>query len=215
MVGGRMVGFVGSILLIESLLLGLRIVYGIEACGDRDGKFYEIWKNRSLYVSSAILAVATAVIYFGFHCPISAIRVTDMVLTFVILALVDHKCQIVPDRILACFLFSQLLLGLVSMYWRELLYTMATGIGFAVILVLLVTFSKRKMGWGDVKLLAITAMVAGWGYALQLLALAMIPAFFYSVWLLLFRKYSMKMEFAFVPFLALGMIGQIAYMLVR
>lgn len=141
------------------------------------------------------------------------IRFLILAMTYLILAVVDGKKRIVPDRILLCYLFSQILLAAASADIFSMVQMAAEGGVFLGIFVVLYFISRGRIGLGDVKLLGVTAMTAGWSYTVQILVYGLMLSFFYSVWLLLFRRLSGKTEIPFVPFLAAGMAVQMALLL--
>ena len=110
-----------------------------------------------------------------------------------------------PDRILFLLLTGQLLMA-----GTEGLTVLTAGLLGGLILgavvLLVAATSDEKMGMGDGKLLAVTAITAGGSYTLCILCIAMGLFLIYGIWRILFRHSSMKAEMPFVPFLFLGTV---------
>lgn len=191
-------------LLALAMLDGMKTEYGIRLNNERDVPFTKIWRGRGIY----LWAVVWLVIFSGVRIltggNIRLIRMMDLAITYVILAFLDLKWRIVPDWILVCYLAGQLLFGAFSTGISELLRICFTGGIFGAALWAFSHFSGEKMGQGDVKLLCATAMTAGWAYAFQVFALGLVLSFLFSIYLILFRRKSVKTEIPFVPFLAAG-----------
>lgn len=134
------------------------------------------------------------------------IRLTDLLLTYGILAVVDLRWKIVPDSILLSYFAGQLILGARFMTPEGLLYQIVTGGIFLLLALFLAWFSKGRMGMGDARLLGVTAMTAGWRFVFQTLIAAVFLSFLYSLWQIVIHKKSMQTEFPFVPFLAAAMV---------
>ena len=133
------------------------------------------------------------------------LRYADLLYTYLLLAAVDLKARIVPDRILFLFFTGQLLMA-----GAEGLTVLTAGLLgnliFGVVVLLAAATSSEKMGMGDGKLLAVTAIAAGWSYTLCILCIAMGLFLICGIWRILFCHSSMKAEMPFVPFLFLGTV---------
>lgn len=128
------------------------------------------------------------------------------------LAVIDHKKSIVPNRLLAVMMVIRAVLLVIEIaaypvYWKEKIISAAGGMLAGLILFLLAYFLSRKsIGLGDVKLVA----VLGWYLGLSLiwwdLVAGLLLAGIYSVVQLARKKLSMKDSIPLVPFLAAGTI---------
>ncbi|MDO5407849.1 MAG: A24 family peptidase [Eubacteriales bacterium] len=201
-----------AVLAAVSVLGGMRLVACLlEWRGERQG-LSAIWKQRELYGAAGLWLLCAGVVY-GLTGKLAVVRLADLAVTYLMLAIVDGRKRVVPDEVLLCFLAAQLLLGAALQAPTELLSVLLKGVVFAVLMLLVAHFSGERMGMGDAKLLGVTAMTAGWGYVVQILVLAAFPSFFYSIWLLLFRKARWKEEVPFVPFLAVGVFASMVLLL--
>lgn len=207
----------GAALAAAAFLGGMETVFSIWAFEGKKEAFNQVWNSRLLCGSAAVWLILLAGAWYGAAAAgggisrllpqpgyLTSARIMALFLTYILLAAVDGRRRIVPDRILACYLAGQLLMAAAGMDdgWIRCLIE---GTVFALFLAAVSWFLKGRFGMGDAKLLGATAMTAGWTYSLQVLFTAMALAFFAGVWLLLFRKMSAKTEMPFVPFLAAGM----------
>lgn len=192
-----------------AILSGMEAAYGAETWQGKFQPFHHVWKNCFLYPAAVLSLLGYMIIAFFVENPVMAVRFLNLLFTYLILALVDGKLKVVPNRILFCFFGGQMLLGIAETHIFNLLSCLITGAVFALVLLAFAWLSRGRLGMGDAKLLGATAMTAGWLYTFQLICWSFIPAFIYSIWLLLFRKVSMKTEFPFVPFLFAGLIIQV------
>ncbi len=150
-------------------------------------------------------------IWIGSGRSVAAVQIADLLCTYMLLALVDGRCRVVPGMILLCYLSGQMLLGALYRTAEELFSIYVPGILFAAVTCILAQLSKGKVGMGDAKLLGVTAITAGWAYTVQILLFAMALSFIYSIGLLLFAKKSMQDAFPFVPFLAAGIAVHLVF----
>ncbi len=193
-----------------SVLCGIKSACALrEWRGEKSSLSHGFIEKRT-YVLTAVWAVFYLILRVGFTMPIVPVRSVDLLCTYIMLAEVDRKQRIVPNSILLCYFSGQMLLGAMSMAPEELMRVVFTGVLFSAVIYLAVWFSKGKAGMGDARLLAVTAMTAGWRFTLQILILAVGFSFLYSLWLLIVRKKSIRTEFPFVPFLAIGLLVSMA-----
>lgn len=193
-----------------SVLNGIKSVCAIREWRGERIFFSHIFIEKQTYVLAAAWAVFYLVLRMFFAMPMVPVRSVDLLCTYIMLAEVDRKQGVVPNSILLCYFSGQMLLGAMSMALEELIRVFFTGLFFSALMYLIVWFSKGKAGMGDARLLGVTAMTAGWRFTLQILILAVGGSFVYSLWLLTVRKKSIRTEFPFVPFLAMGLMASMA-----
>lgn len=197
------------VLITEAVLQGMKLTFAWNAWKGRTVTFTGIFKERLCYLLSAIMAVVNLLAWYGSSQNLAILVYADLMLTYLVLAAVDIRHQIVPDRVLACFAMSQLFYGICRMPVEQLGAQVLTG---AIVLALLSAgslLSKGKFGLGDAKLLGVTAAFTGIGYLFQMMFFGMIAAFFYCIFLLVTKRATVKSEFPFVPFLAIGILFEL------
>lgn len=201
-----------AVVFFVAVLNGMKTVYGIWGYKEKTDPFWKVWNSRWLYLASAAsLAVGILLFVLG-KKDFYYLKFGDLLYTYILLAVVDFKTKKVPDPILLVFLVAQLLMagaGDISGFLTGIL----GGLIFSAAIILLAVTSGGKMGLGDAKLLAATAIIAGWSYTLAVLCIAMTLSLVFGIWLLLFRHLSSKAEMPFVSFLCLGMIIHLVYFL--
>lgn len=192
-------------LVFAAVLNGMKTVYGVEIYKEKEEPFWKVWNCRWLYVCGAVSLGTFALIYYLGKGQMYYLRYADLLYTYLLLAAVDLKARIVPDRILFFLLTGQLLMA-----GTEGLTVLTAGLLGGLILgavvLLVAATSDEKMGMGDGKLLAVTAITAGGSYTLCILCIAMGLFLICGIWRILFRHSSMKAEMPFVPFLFLGTV---------
>jgi len=197
---------IGSILavLFTAQLGRLKSNYAIELYKGKEPSMMGSIENMQIY--GFFWTVFYILVWYVSGKSPTVLRIVDLWCTYGILALIDKRARIVPDRILICYLAGQMILGLWSVGFSSTFHTCLTGLAFAALIMAVCWFSQGKMGLGDAKLLGVTAMTAGWIYTLQVLVYGLLLSFLYSMYSLIFRKRSIRSEFPFVPFLAAGMV---------
>ena len=192
-------------LVFTAVLNGMKTVYGVEIYKEKEEPFWKVWNCRWLYICGAVSLGVFVLIYYLGKGQMYYLRYADLLYTYLLLAIVDLKTRIVPDRILFLFLTGQLLMagteGLIV-----LTAGLLGGLILGAVVLLVAATSGEKMGMGDGKLLAVTAIAAGWSYTLCILCIAMGLFLICGIWRILFRHSSMKAEMPFVPFLFLGTV---------
>lgn len=191
--------------MFAAVLNGMKTVYGSEIYKEQEKPFWNVWNCRWLYISGAVSLGVFALIYYLGKGQIYYLRYADLLYTYLLLAAVDFKARMVPDRILLLFLTGQLLMA-GSEGLTVLTEGLLGGLIFGAVILLAAATSNGKMGLGDGKLLAVTAVAAGWNYTLCILCIAMGLFLICGIWRILFRHSSMKAEMPFVPFLFLGTV---------
>ncbi len=193
------------------LLTGMRIVYAADVLKGMEKPFYRIWSRGSLYLVSIVCVIINFVVWLCSGHSAYMLRLWDMVASYLLLAVVDWKKKIVPDTVLVCFFAAQMLLGATAMDLEKLISMLLAGGVLFLFVAAIAWLSKGRLGMGDAELLGVTAMVAGWAYVVQIVTIALVFSFFYGLWLLLFRRMTMKTEIPFVPFLTAAMAVHTVY----
>jgi leader peptidase (prepilin peptidase) / N-methyltransferase len=157
---------------------------------------------------NAILWVACYSIYGP---TVFAVLLGALCSVFIVLAFIDFKFQIIPDRLIVIIF----LLGAVNGVYQ----TVALGapwqlwvIGFfaaSLPLLLMGLVYEDGIGGGDIKLMAAAGLFAGWKLILLALFLGALYGLFYALGLYLAGKAVRRTPIPFGPFLCLGIVTSI------
>lgn len=143
-----------------------------------------IWWNKANYI-------------FSFE------NIVLLILTYALLvvAVIDFKLQIIPDKII----YPMIGLGLLTQFFQGNLINALLGLLISGGLLLMVyLLFPNGMGLGDVKYMAMVGVFIGWQKAIGSLLLGSFLGVLIMVPLLLLGKANRKTPFAFGPFLVLG-----------
>lgn len=137
-------------LIFTAVLNGMKTVYGLEIYKKEEKPFWKVWNSRWLYISGAVILGVFALIYYLGKGQMYYLRYADLLYTYLLLAAVDLKARIVPDRILFLFLTGQLLMA-GSESLTVLTAGLLGGLIFGAVILLVAFTSDEKMGLGDGK----------------------------------------------------------------
>lgn len=133
------------------------------------------------------------------------------------IAISDYKSRKIPNCWLLILMIGKLVFlaiaklgqenaSISSLFGKGDFLAMAIGFVAATVVAAVSYFlSKRQLGMGDVKLLAILGAYLGMGVFFEVLSFALLFACIYGVALILLKKGTWKMELPFAPFLLLGL----------
>lgn len=126
-------------------------------------------------------------------------------------ALIDAQTQLIPDRLnltLAVLgVLSLLTDGVQTGGWGGLLFDRLAGaLCVSVPMLLVALLVPGGFGGGDIKLMAAAGLFLGWRHTLLAAFLAILGGGFYGIWLLAAKKADRKAQFAFGPFLCVGIV---------
>lgn len=180
---------------------------------------FELWKEKKFRLTTILMLIVLLGIcaeFFAFHYSIlKSIRYLYLLVWLYVLAWIDRKKQIVPNKILLILLISRLLLLVMECifyqsYWVSILISAFMGGGIAGGMFLLCyALTKGGVGAGDIKLFAVLGLYLGSGAIFSSVFLTVVYAAVYSLLKLLLKKTDLKQEIAFVPFIFLGTITTI------
>jgi leader peptidase (prepilin peptidase) / N-methyltransferase len=151
--------------------------------------------------------------FFKYYPGVSLKLIRDLFLisTIVLISLIDYEYQIIPDELLIIILLVAFFLGNYQSY-LALLSTFAVTLVFFLIHM----FSKgRAMGFGDVKYVFVSGLLFSPLYYLLGIYIAILTGGVVSAILILVRfvaKEKIKSEIAFGPFLSVGFIVALWYL---
>lgn len=193
-----------SALIISTFILAIRILYFKNFLDSLENTNFLIFKSKLLYVSFAIMLFITLLICFFYKMDIYFIKLIDLMITLILLALLDIKYKIVPNKILIYLLISQLIISGLTLQFGNMILDIVIGTALLGIITFISFISKGKIGMGDAKLLAIMVLVVGFGFVARAIFYGLFIAFIASIILLIIKKASIKAELPFVPFITIG-----------
>lgn len=164
---------------------------------------------------SGIAALSGCSCYRLLQCPLQDLALVKLVIAGVILgaaAITDGMTHRIPNPLVLSGLVGRLLFLVPDRLADRdmfLVETFAAGLAFFVFLLsglLLAILTKRGIGMGDVKLLAVLAAWLGLEGTFYSLMFGMFFCMLAAVFMLLLRKMTLKDSLPFGPFLYLGYI---------
>lgn len=162
--------------------------------------------SLGVYVTFAHMLPVTPFLFFVWY--VGMFMLWSVLL---VIAVYDIRHTIIPDILLLIALAITVLLLTVQYYphlWAILIYAIS-GVLLALPFALIFFFSRGKyIGFGDVKLTALIGMMLGLWSGITAVMLGIYLGAIFSIGLLVFKgkKYTLKTEIPFGPFLILGLI---------
>ncbi len=146
------------------------------------------------------------------------------VYALVCLSVIDFELMIIPDRfslglIVWGLLFAWLNPNFSGFWWQKELYALlGAAAGFFGVLALALVgtwlFKKDAMGGGDVKLMGGVGALLGWKGVITTVILASFFGLVYALFLMLFKGKKREDAIPFGPFLSLGALINLLYLIV-
>jgi leader peptidase (prepilin peptidase)/N-methyltransferase len=129
-----------------------------------------------------------------------------LVSSFIVIFFSDLKYKIISDSILIfTFITSLFLLIFKNLTFEQISFRLLEGFGVTLLILLIYLFSKGKsMGFGDVKLTFVIGFLLGFMKGFISIYLAFILGGVVGLYLIFFRKKTMKTKVAFGPFIITG-----------
>lgn len=129
----------------------------------------------------------------------------SLIILFIIVSVTDIRHRIIPDW--ATFGFGVLFVGLriampTAPWWDAYLAMAITYVGLALVSI----GSRGALGGGDVKLLAIVALLLGTSQIMNAIVLSCTAAILYAIWRRIAQKKPVNVEIPFGPFIAIGVL---------
>lgn len=132
-----------------------------------------------------------------------------------VLAFIDMKRHIIPDKILIFFAGTGILINtcifLSALDYWILMNALLGFIAGVLPLFLAIVLSKGKMGAGDMKLMGAIGIWTGPVNILLIFFISIFLAGFYAVFMLLLGKMNIKSELPLGPFMLLGSLACIIF----
>ena len=205
--GGCLLGFVVKI--IGTIILGALLAYKINftlLIGDGD-----VPQNPVLVLNKAV-GIITGVLYslviniliFLLQIQCGYILVVDLVLFLLLVAYIDFKHRIIPNRINIAFFLSQIIC--VYMIVEESIAIL--NFVFAALLLGCLTFVSYKtseaIGMGDAKMLVILNCIYGLSFVLYTSIISMFIILLSLIPFVIMKKVNLKTGIPFAPYYLLG-----------
>lgn len=170
-----------------------------------------------------LTAVLTVLIVWKFGLTVWTFVMIAAVYALIILSVIDLELMIIPDR----FSLGLIVLGLAfawcnpnfeGLWWqKELQALLGAGVGlFGVLALALIgtwVFKKEAMGGGDVKLMGGVGALIGWEGVLTTIIMASFAGLVYALFLMLFKGKKGGDAIPFGPFLSLGALVNLFYLI--
>lgn len=130
---------------------------------------------------------------------------------FIAIFFTDLKYGIIPDKIVYSLIFVSLLFLTVQSKAVLLPHLVSAAGALLFFLLLFFVTHGKGMGLGDVKLAFLLGLSLGFPNVVVALYVAFLTGAFISLFLMLFRKYSIKQTIPFGPFLVFGTFLSLFY----
>lgn len=153
--------------------------------------------------------------------PVYQVRVIVLLAALPVLAVIDHRERIVPNRALLVLLALRVPLWIweaaidLDLFVATLRSEVIVGgiiLGFFSLLRVL---HRGGIGMGDVKLFAIMPLFLGTQMALSAILGSLVASFCFAVWAMVTKRKGRKDSFPMVPAIALGTVGAVLLVSIR
>jgi len=167
-------------------------------------------RSWSWIVWTAVGAVGCLVIVLLSGNVINNFEYMAIFLVLISLSVVDGSIRKIPNELLLALIVLKIIFVAISGDWMQLLYALA---GFAVgwILFIIPSILRINIGWGDVKLAAVTGFYLGIIGLFQSMVVMAVILGIYGAYLLITKKGTLKTKVAIGPPLSLGILVTLLY----
>jgi len=195
---------VGKYFLLNMITGILMTLFSVVFCTGTDNISAKIRDYRTwLFIaSSTIILLLTAILYHNAGNFIGYFIVLEILLMALYY---DIESRIIPDKLMVMGFVAGLILIPVNPSVpldEALIGLLVTGVVFSAISYL----GKGAIGWGDVKLLAITAWLIGWQMMLTTLLIAIILSVVTGIGLIVLKRSKRTDRIPFSPFILVGVL---------
>jgi prepilin signal peptidase PulO-like enzyme (type II secretory pathway) len=194
-----------GLLSVSSLVKGFEVSYCLEFLKAGDAKIGGAVKNKTF----AIGAVAALMLYILFALvekqSFATVCAMDLISACVLVSLIDIKYKQIPNIVTLLLTVTQLLMLTYGTGLKSMENILPGGMVFAVAFAVS-WLSKGQMGMGDVKLLAAICVSIGLAGVVWTIMAALALSLFVGLYLLIFKKKSVRTELPFAPFITLSLM---------
>ena len=164
-----------------------------------------------MIIGTAIWTIVEMRIYSDLATQFDFVRFNLLYFVILISALIDYKSKLIPNKILIAALVMRALMYIPECFLlkKEMIYVfMNEGIGvlLAVFLLFFSFLTKRMIGMGDIKLLAIIAIYTGAFFTYSVLFAAALSGAIVGIIMMLLLHKDKSTAIPFGPFLLFGFI---------
>lgn len=171
-------------------------------------------KNKLMALALyALLGIVAGILFAKYeYMPSKCIRYMILICGLCIIAYIDKKEQIIPNFILVILLGVRSILLVVDILlytdvWDVILLNTLGGLVLGFIIFLIAYLLSRKgIGLGDVKLVAVMGFYLGASALYGAIVLSLLSCVLYTGFQMLRKKLKLRDAVAFGPFLAIGTI---------
>lgn len=175
-------------------------------------------------VVELITGLLTVLFVWRYGISVWTFAVLVVVYALICLSVIDFELMIIPDRFSLGLMVWGLLFAWANpnfsgVWWQKELYALlGAAVGFfgvlAIALIGTWIFKKDAMGGGDVKLMGGVGALIGWEGVLTTIILASFFGLVYAVFLMIFKGKKRSDAIPFGPFLSLGALINLLYLIV-
>lgn len=171
--------------------------------------------SKPLYILFLLVIFIAGIVSFGAQYYYSsdyvkAAKIATLVLMLLLVAYIDYKSRIIPEKVLLAGVFLRFVFYLIEMsvdVKETLAILIADSIGIMFgcgFLLLGALISKDSIGMGDVKMYGVIGLFCGYSGTLASIVFSLFLCFIASIILLLFKKKDRKYKLPLAPFVFAG-----------
>lgn len=171
-----------------------------------------IKKAIAVILSGVILIMLGIVFYILEYSICMVIRYYILAIASVVLAVIDYREKIIPNKILLWLIAARSIVLIVELViagdaaWSFLIDNMLGLVIGGGILLICRLVSRGGIGMGDIKYFAVIGYYVGFSKVMLFLFAAIAASFFVSIILLLMKKTTLKAEVPMAPSITIGIL---------
>ena len=183
--------------------------------------------DLKLYVVFAVIALISGFIGYRTYCHyfdqshamsiciLGILRELICLVALLMSASYDYKLRIIPNYIPFALIVLRVIYFCIEFfvmddYKSTALSSLIGLLGAFLIITIVNKISREGIGAGDMKLLSALGFFAGASFVVKLSILSLISCFFIAIFLMMFKKFTVKDTLPFGPFILIGfMLGAI------
>lgn len=191
---------------VSGIMLGLKYGFALQLLQNKSTDFLKIIKNWLNWFVAGIYMGGSVLIIAALSVPMYYLQIIDIILTIAMIAVIDVKRRVIPNRMLVYLVLSQLALVVCTEDATLSLVNIGISAVVFLLLVLLSKMSKEQIGMGDVKFLTCINLIFGLAFVVYSLLLSLLVMLLFIIPRLIMKKSNLKSELPFAPFYGIGLI---------